>query len=92
MSFDSEEARLVDRIQATAFLQAREAGASFITKKWVADRLKRGEQWVKENWRKKPMECFTDFSKVGRPASLSQESKDIINSGIGFRTKILEKS
>ena len=53
MSFDSEEARLVDRIQATAFFQAREAGASFMTKKWVADRLKRSEQWVKDNWTKK---------------------------------------
>ena len=44
MSFDSEEARLVAaHIQATAFFQAREAGASFITKKWVANRLKRSE-------------------------------------------------
>ena len=32
MTFDSEEARLVDRIQATAFFQAKEAGATFITK------------------------------------------------------------
>ena len=39
MNFDSEEARLVDRIQATAFFQAKEAGATFITKKWVAARL-----------------------------------------------------
>ena len=41
MSFDSEETRVIDRIQATAFYQAKEAGASFITKKWLADRLKR---------------------------------------------------
>ena len=43
MGFDSEEARLVDRIQATAFFQAKEADVIFITKKWVADRLKRSE-------------------------------------------------
>ena len=57
MSFDSEETRLADRIQATAFFQAREAGASFITKKWVANRLKRSEEWVKQNGRKKPIDC-----------------------------------
>ena len=32
MSFDTEEARMVDRIKACAFFEAREAGANFITK------------------------------------------------------------
>ena len=73
MSFDSEEARLVDRIRATAFFRAKDAGATFITKNWVADRLKRSE-----DWRKKLMQCFTDFSKCGCPETLSQESTDII--------------
>jgi hypothetical protein len=43
MSIDSEEARLVDRIRATAFYQAKMAGATFITRKWVADQLNRSE-------------------------------------------------
>ena len=45
MSFDTEEARMVDRIKACAFFEAREAGANFITKKWVANKLKRSEIW-----------------------------------------------
>lgn len=87
MSFDSENARMVDRIRATAFLEAREAGAKFITKKWVSDRLKRSEDWVKDNWRKNPLECFTDFSKCGRPEILSQESKDIVYASTGLQRK-----
>ena len=87
MSFDSEQARLVDRIQACAFFQAREAGATFITKAWVAKKLKRSEDWVKKHWRKDPMDCFSDHSNAGRPESLSQESKDIIEAGIGLQRK-----
>lgn len=87
MSFDSEEARLVDRIQATAFYQAKISGADFITRKWVADKLKRSESWVTKNWTKSAMECFTDFSKCGRPGSLSQESKDLITSNVGMQRK-----
>lgn len=87
MGANSEEARLVDRIQATAFFQAREAGASFITKKWVADRLKRSESWIKRNCEKNPMECFADFSKCGTPENLSQESKAIISEGVALQRK-----
>ena len=49
MSFDSEEARLVDRIRATAFYEAKEAGADFITRKWVAEKLNRSENFVTRN-------------------------------------------
>jgi hypothetical protein len=87
MSFNIKEARLADRNQATAFFQAREAGASLITKKWVANRLKRSGDWVKQNWRKKPLDCFSDFSKYGHPARLSQASKDLILAGVGLQRK-----
>jgi len=33
---------------------------------------------VKDNWKKKPENCFADFSECGRPEILSQESKNII--------------
>ena len=46
MSFDSEEAP-VDRVRATAFFEAKEAGATFVTKKWVAERLNRSEKFLK---------------------------------------------
>ena len=85
MSFDSETARLIDRIQATAFYQAKLAlikdkspGANVISIAWVAKKLRRSKHWVKDNWKKKPEDCFADFSKCGRPESLSQESQNII--------------
>ena len=87
MSFDSVQARLVDRIQACVFFKAKEAGASFITKAWVAKQLKRSEDWVQKHWRKNPMDCFEDHSNAGRPESLSQESKEIVHSGIGLQRK-----
>lgn len=78
MSFDSEQAGVIDRIQASAFYQAKLAGAEFISLAWVAKKLQRPKSWVRRNWKKKPENCFADFSKCGRPESLSQESKDII--------------
>ena len=78
MSFDSESARLIDRIQASAFYQAKLAGANFISIDWVAKKLRRSKRWVTRNWKKKPEDCFSDFSKCGRPETLSQETKEII--------------
>lgn len=87
MSFDSDQARLVDRIRATAFYEAKLEGADFITRKWVATKLNRCEDFVTKNWKKKPLECFSDFSNCGRPESLSQESKAIIHSSTGLQRK-----
>ena len=71
MSYDSETARLIDRIQATAFYQAKVAlikdkspGANVISIAWVAKKLRRSKQWVKDNWKKKPEDCFADFRNV----------------------------
>ena len=65
MSYDSETARFIDRIQASAFYQAKQEGADFISIAWVAKKLKRSKAWVKQNWKKKPQDCFTDFSTRG---------------------------
>ena len=80
MSFDSETARLIDRIRASAFYQAKSAlikakspGAEIISIAWVDKTLKRSKRWVQDNWKKKPEDCFADFSKCGRPESLSDE-------------------
>ena len=40
MSFELETARLIDRIQASAFYQAKLAGANFISIDWVAKKLR----------------------------------------------------
>ena len=87
MSFDSEEAHLIDRIQASAYYQTKQAGASFISIAWVLKMLRRSKTWVKENW-KKPADCFTDFLKAGRPVSLSQETKNIIKASVGVKTRV----
>ena len=74
MNFDSES----DRIQASAFYQAKLAGANFISIDWVAKKLRRSKRWVTSNWKKKPEVSFSDFSKRGRPETLSRETKGII--------------
>ena len=55
MSFDSESARLIDRIRASAFYQAKLAGGNFISIDWVAKKLRRPKRWVTRNWKKKPV-------------------------------------
>ena len=50
---NEEEARLyVDRVQAIAWREARDAGATFITRKWVAKKLGRSPGWVASYWNK----------------------------------------
>ncbi len=47
---DSDEQRLISSIKCIAFKEAKESGAEFITRKWIADKLKRSEKWVQRNW------------------------------------------
>ena len=77
-TYDSEKQRAVDRIMSIAFRQARDAGASFIDRNWIAGKLGRSVRWVTDNWNKRPEDCFTEFG-AGRPSQLSQESKEIIS-------------
>ena len=44
--FGNEEVRHVDRIRAITFREARDAGAEFITRRWVAYRIRRSEQFA----------------------------------------------
>lgn len=74
---DSDEERYVDRIRALAWKEARDAGAQFITQKWVSDKLNRSIEWVRRNWKR----SYADSKRktgAGRPESLSQGSKDVI--------------
>ena len=76
---DCEEIRYEDRIKALAWKEALDAGATFITKKWVAGRLNRSTRWVQMQWGKTYAECKrTKKPVLGRPIVLSQESKDIM--------------
>lgn len=74
---DTEERRQVHRIMSVAFRIARDAGATFINRNWIAKKLGRSVEFVKDNWNKDPHECFTQFGE-GRPQQLSQESRGII--------------
>ena len=67
---DSEKQRQIDRIMAVAFRQARDAGATFINRKWIAGKLDRSMDWVTDNGNRNPEECFTEFGE-GRPQHLN---------------------
>ena len=62
---DNEHLRHVDRIRAIAFREARDAGASFITRAWVSTRLKRSERFVIDIWNKDPYETAMDKANIG---------------------------
>lgn len=89
MSYDSDKIRFIDRIRAITFREARDAGAHFISRSWVAKYIKRSETFVKNNWHRSSYDCESDFSECGRPFSLSQESKDIIAQSTGRAKKSL---
>ena len=90
-SMDCEESRHIDRIRAITFREARDAGAKFISRSWVANILKRSEKWVQKNWNKNPYDCKKDTETVGRPAVLSQESKNVIEESVGKQRKSVRK-
>ena len=63
---DSEEKRFVDRISAKTFREAKEVGAAFITRQWVAQQIVRSEEIVKNNWRTNPHHCKMNKEDIGR--------------------------
>lgn len=89
MSYDSDKIRFIDRIRSITFREARDAGASFISRKWIAMHIKRSERFVTFNWNRNVYDCESDFSDCGRPSSLSQESKEIIAESTGRAKKSL---
>ena len=78
--YDSEQQWIIDRIKCVAYREARDAGAAFIDRKWIAQKLHRSVRWVTGNWLKTDNECWTDFG-AGRPLALSQESHNIVETG-----------
>lgn len=78
-TYDSEKQRLIDRIKCISFREARDAGAAFINRNWIAQKLHRSVRWVTDTWNKTEEECWTEFGE-GRPLQLSQESRQIIAS------------
>ena len=73
---DSEKKRFADLIRAVKFCEALDAGASFVSRSWIALWLGRSEDFVKHNWNKSLEDCEAKFAG-GRSEVLSQASKDI---------------
>ncbi len=89
--YDNDDVRLIDRAMAIAFRIARDEGAEFIDRGWIAKKLKRASRWVTELWNKSTDEILIDRSRAGRPLQLSQESRDIIAAGRGLQRKSCRK-
>ncbi|CAF3927325.1 unnamed protein product [Rotaria sp. Silwood1] len=75
---DTEEQRIIDGIKCIAFREARNAGATFTNRHWVANKVHRSVQFVTDWWEKPYDQCFADYSNAGRKLKLSQASQDII--------------
>ena len=87
---DSEEQRFVDRIRCVIYREIRDeliarTGDSIITRPWISEKLRRSEDWVRQNWNKSIEECYTQFGS-GRPQVLNQESRNIISSASGVKS------
>lgn len=84
---DTNDKQKTDRIMAVAFKEARDAfcksiksgkvDTNLFSKKWIAQRLKRSETFVKRNWNRDPYDV-EDEARSGRPLILSQGSIKII--------------
>ena len=58
---DSRELRLIDRIEAVAWREAMEDGASFINRNWIAKKLNRSVRSVTDNWKKNDTELLENL-------------------------------
>lgn len=54
---------MIDRIKCIAFREARDEGATFINRQWIADKIHRSTRFVTEWWEKSYEECFDDYSE-----------------------------
>jgi len=86
-TYDNEQQRIADRIKCVAFREARDGGAAFITRQWIADKIHRSTRFVTQWWEKAYDECFADYSECGRNLKLSQDSQNIILNASGKQKK-----
>ena len=79
-TYDEEQQRLIDRIKRIAFREAKDAGASFINREWIARKLHRTKRWVSDWWTKSPLDCFVEYPGRTKEA-MSEENKNIVLEG-----------
>lgn len=67
-----EEQRVIDGIRANAYREAMEEGATFINRKWIAQKLHRTERWVTDNWKKGYEQCLRNLAMEDRQNCLKK--------------------
>ena len=77
-TYDSEQQRIFDRIKCIAFREARDGGATFINRQWIAEKIRRSTRFVTEWWERSYDDCFADYSECGRKLKLSDASQNLI--------------
>ncbi|CAF4470508.1 unnamed protein product [Rotaria sp. Silwood2] len=70
-----------------AFREARDAGATFINRQWIANKIHRTTRFVSDWWEKSYDQCFADYSNVGAKLKLSEAGQDIIRKASGQQRK-----
>jgi hypothetical protein len=88
-TYDSEQQRISDRIKCIAFREARDAGATFINRQWIAEKIHRSTRFVTEWWEKSYDDCFTNYSDCGRKLKSSDASQNLILSATGKKKEAL---
>ena len=89
---ESEEKRHIDRIRAITFKEAKDNGAEFITRDWVANRIERSEAFVKRNWNRDPYDCKMDKQHIGASGDvLNEHEKRIIRTSAGSQRNSVRK-
>ncbi|CAF1151546.1 unnamed protein product [Rotaria sordida] len=86
-TYDNEQQRMIDRIKCIAFREARDAGATFINRQWIADKIHRTTRFVTDWWEKSYDQCFADYSNVGAKLKLSEASQHTIRKASGQQRK-----
>ncbi|CAM4988774.1 unnamed protein product [Rotaria socialis] len=86
-AYDTEQQRMIDRIKCITFREARDAGATFINRQWIADKIHRTTRFVTEWWEKSCDQCFADYSNAGPKLKLSRAAQDIIREASGHQRK-----
>ena len=61
-TYDTEQQRMIDRIKCITFREAHDAGAIFINKQWIVDKIHRTTRFASEWWEKSYSQCFADYS------------------------------
>lgn len=85
---DCEQRRWIDRIRAISFKEAKDEGAGFITRRWVAERIGRSEEFVKLNWNRDPYQSAMDTKNIGKSGeALNHHEKRIIRKSSGKQRK-----